>query len=169
MIKLTQTKLAYFLLVGAAIALALKAPSCMAFLPPTVQQHNTNTIHVQPFSHHVVSLFPISGYGIRAATFGIADKDLLAKTAKLDDVVFVDARGADEVAEASLERPFVHGNFILQGELDHLTQILPSKSAPIIVFCKMGSRAAKVKATLEEQGYNNVLNAGGLGDVDFLP
>ncbi|CAJ1949141.1 unnamed protein product [Cylindrotheca closterium] len=88
--------------------------------------------------------------------------------AKLKGVVFVDARGHEEIAEASLDKPFVHGNFILRGEMEHVHQILPSKSAPIIVFCKMGGRAAKVKAGLEAEGYTNVLNAGGLGDVDFL-
>ena len=163
--NLTRVNLACFLL--GVTALATKA-TVMAFLPTPIQ--HTTTSHRVPatFSRHAVSLFQMPDYSERAANFGMADKDVLAETAKLEDVVFVDARGLDEIAEVSLDRPFVHGNFILQGELDHLTKILPSKSAPIIVFCKMGGRAAKVKATLEEQGYSNVLNAGGIGDVDFL-
>jgi len=125
-----------------------------------------------PFSRrHDFSIFfnRVPDYAERQVTFGIADKDVLAETAKLGDVVLVDVRSLEEIAEASLDRPFVHGNFILKGELSHLTKILPSKTNPIIVFCAMGGRASRVKATLEEQGYQTVLNAGGLRDLDFLP
>lgn len=108
-------------------------------------------------------------YTTRQVSFGLAEKSALAEIAKKKDAVFVDARSMEEIAEAALDRPFVHGNFILQGEVGHLRQILPNKNAPIIVFCKMGGRAKQVCETLEQNGYTNVSNAGGLADVDFLP
>lgn len=140
-----------------------------------MHQHNfsvTNRIRSPPQRREFSVLNSSSQdptYATRQSNFGMANKDVLAETAKLDDVVFVDARGLDEIAEASLDIPFVHGNFILKQELGHLHQILPNKKAHIIVFCKAGGRAQKVKQTLEANGYVNVLNAGGLGDIDFLP
>lgn len=148
------------------------ASTARGFLPASV--HHATSIIQQPSSFFQqpardFSIFSQApDYAERQANFGMADKAVLAETAKLQDVVFVDARGAEEIAELSLDRHFVHGNFILNGKLDHLHQILPSRSAHIIVFCKMGGRAAKVKATLEQEGYKNVLNAGGISDVDFL-
>ena len=39
------------------------------------------------------------------------------------------------------------------------------KAAPILVFCKAGSRAAKALEVLIELGYSNVVNGGGITDV----
>ncbi len=38
-------------------------------------------------------------------------------------------------------------------------------AAPVIVFCRSGRRAGKAKEMLEQKGYTNVLNAGGLTDL----
>eukprot|EP00526_Cylindrotheca_closterium_P023188 CAMPEP_0113638050 /NCGR_PEP_ID=MMETSP0017_2-20120614/19927_1 /TAXON_ID=2856 /ORGANISM="Cylindrotheca closterium" /LENGTH=169 /DNA_ID=CAMNT_0000549127 /DNA_START=92 /DNA_END=601 /DNA_ORIENTATION=- /assembly_acc=CAM_ASM_000147 len=167
--NLTRTNLACLIL-----GVTTLASTVMGFLPTSSVHYKyaTTTTRIQePCSqfHRDFSIFyQAPSYADREVSFGMADKEVLAKTAKLWDAVFVDARGLEEIAKDSLDRPFVHGHFILQGELNHLHQILPSRSAHIIVFSKMGGRAAKVKATLEKEGYKNVLNAGGLKDVDFL-
>jgi rhodanese-related sulfurtransferase len=41
-------------------------------------------------------------------------------------------------------------------------------SAPVIVFCRSGRRAAKAKEVMEQMGYTKVLNAGGLKDLTYL-
>jgi rhodanese-related sulfurtransferase len=38
-------------------------------------------------------------------------------------------------------------------------------AAPVIIFCRSGRRAVSAKATLEQKGYTNVINAGGLTDL----
>jgi rhodanese-related sulfurtransferase len=45
--------------------------------------------------------------------------------------------------------------------------ILPDMDAPIIVHCGSGVRASVVKTILEDLGYTNVMNAGGLTDLEF--
>lgn len=42
------------------------------------------------------------------------------------------------------------------------------KEVPIIIYCGSGRRANKAKEVLEGQGYKIVVNAGGLGDIDYL-
>jgi phage shock protein E len=140
-----------------------------SFAPQHFLQHKqTPRIAARDFSLFS-SFLEDPSYSTRQLSFGLEDKGVLAEIAKKEDVVFVDARSMEEIAEEALPRPYVHGNFILQEDLQHLHQILPSKTAPIVVFCKMGGRAKKVCDTLEKNGYTNVSNAGGLADVDFLP
>jgi rhodanese-related sulfurtransferase len=45
--------------------------------------------------------------------------------------------------------------------------IFPDMNAPIIVYCASGIRATVVKSILEDLGYTNVMNAGGLTDLEF--
>ena len=40
--------------------------------------------------------------------------------------------------------------------------------APVVIFCGSGRRAGKAKEVLEQKGYTNVLNAGGLKDLTYL-
>ena len=111
-------------------------------------------------------------YGMRKASFGIEDKDVLKTVAssKSDNVVFVDVRNPDEIAEAQCSRPFVEGKFLLEGDCDatNVQKYLPNKQAPHIVYCAKGGRAQKACQKLKELGYSNVYNAGGLSDIDFL-
>jgi rhodanese-related sulfurtransferase len=43
--------------------------------------------------------------------------------------------------------------------------LLNFNAAPVIIFCRSGRRAVSAKATLEQKGYTNVINAGGLTDL----
>lgn len=45
------------------------------------------------------------------------------------------------------------------------SSLIPDLNAPIIVYCASGIRATTSKRVLEEQGYTNVMNAGGLEDM----
>lgn len=38
-------------------------------------------------------------------------------------------------------------------------------AAPVILYCASGMRAKKVKTILQQQGYENVLNAGGANNL----
>ena len=46
-----------------------------------------------------------------------------------------------------------------------IAEITTNKDAPIFLYCKSGRRSGFAKQTLEELGYSNVINAGGLKDV----
>lgn len=47
-------------------------------------------------------------------------------------------------------------------------RVVTNQTAPVIVFCRSGRRAGKAKEVLEQMGYTNVLNAGGLNDLRYL-
>lgn len=46
--------------------------------------------------------------------------------------------------------------------------LIPSQTDPVVIYCGSGIRAATSKSVLENMGYTNVLNAGGLSDVEYL-
>jgi phage shock protein E len=43
------------------------------------------------------------------------------------------------------------------------------KAKPIVVYCASGGRAGKAKRALEDAGYTNVVNGGGLDDLQDGP
>jgi rhodanese-related sulfurtransferase len=47
--------------------------------------------------------------------------------------------------------------------------LLPDKTVPIILHCASGKRSAKAASILKEKGYEQVFNAGGIGEVSYLP
>ena len=47
----------------------------------------------------------------------------------------------------------------------HIHTITADKDAPIVLYCKSGRRSGLAKETLEQMGYSNVTNAGGVNDV----
>jgi rhodanese-related sulfurtransferase len=46
--------------------------------------------------------------------------------------------------------------------------MLPDLTAPVLVYCASGKRAAQAQQTLKDIGYEDVLNLGGYKDLDYL-
>jgi len=90
--------------------------------------------------------------------------------------VVLDTRTVDEIAKDGLlktpNNQWVHAP-CTPDECKLLsvasTSLIRDKSAPVVVYCASGKRAAKAKETLESQGYKYVFNAGGFpGDIGYL-
>ena len=102
----------------------------------------------------------------------IASEDQVRSALKNKKAILVDVRSQGEIASNGKVQvhqrgwlnapgtPF--GCTVLQEQAD---QLLPDKSVPIILYCASGKRAQKAKSILEEQGYKQVLNAGGAKDL----
>jgi phage shock protein E len=48
------------------------------------------------------------------------------------------------------------------------TTLIPDLNAPVVVYCALGFRAATSQRVLQQAGYTNVLNAGGLDDLNRI-
>jgi rhodanese-related sulfurtransferase len=81
----------------------------------------------------------------------------------------LDVRGVDEILESGYLKTghkLVHAQCTVDAcPLLSLAaeDLIPDKSAPVVVYCVAGKRAAKAKEVLEAKGYKNVVNAGGFG------
>jgi len=78
------------------------------------------------------------------------------------NAVFLDVRSEAEVAAKSLEGQAQEVLFVpcTRDDASMLKskagEILPDKTAHVIVFCRSGARASMAKNTLEDLGYQNV-------------
>ncbi|MFV8816778.1 rhodanese-like domain-containing protein [Haliea sp. E17] len=86
---------------------------------------------------------------------------LLAAPA-LADAVWIDVRTPEEFAE-----DHIAGDKLVPYEdiLPAVTEAFPDKSTEIHLYCGSGRRAGIAKAQLDEAGYTNVVNAGGIDDA----
>lgn len=109
-------------------------------------------------------------YDLRSNSLGFASKDGVKAAASNPDAVFLDVRSQAEIDAASLEadKPVIHATCVSSDSCPALEQLPKDKDAPVIVFCASGKRASDAKQVLESKGHTNILNAGGLGDLDYL-
>lgn len=118
------------------------------------------------------ALFMDLSYGMRKAAFGISDKEKLQQVASRNkNCAWVDVRSPDEIRQQPCsQKPVVSASYLLQDDCTESAVLkdLPDKSAHQIVFCAKGGRAKKACAKLEKLGYENVYNAGGVKDLDFV-
>ena len=78
------------------------------------------------------------------------------------DAVWIDVRSAEEYnaghVAAAVNIPYTD----ISGRIDEVTE---DKGALIYVYCRSGRRSGLAQSTLEEAGYSNVVNLGGLEDA----
>ncbi len=82
-----------------------------------------------------------------------------------DGALVIDVRSAGEFSgghiEGSINIPHtVIAKKIAQHETD--------KAKSIIVYCRSGARSSTAKKSLEDKGYTNIINGGGLGDMEKI-
>jgi sulfur-carrier protein adenylyltransferase/sulfurtransferase len=77
---------------------------------------------------------------------------------RLEEIVLLDVREADEYEQGALPRA-VH---LPRGFLEFQVEgRIPDKSAPVVVYCAAGSRSVFAAKTMEELGYENVVSLAG--------
>jgi len=78
------------------------------------------------------------------------------------DAVWIDVRTPQEYSSGHLDG----ATNIPHTEIgDQIASVTEDKSAPIKLYCRSGGRAGMAKEKLEEMGYTNVENVGGLDDA----
>ena len=85
-----------------------------------------------------------------------------ADTSNADEVLVIDVRSKEEWDSGHVDRA-VH---IPHTEIaERISEVTDNRDAKIVVYCAVGGRAGKAKATLETLGFTNVENGGGYDDV----
>jgi phage shock protein E len=105
----------------------------------------------------------------------VATRDEVREALSNPKTTVLDVRGVDEILKDGFFRTpnnqWVHAACTLE-DCPLLSvaahSLIRDKSAPILVYCAAGKRAAKAKELLESLGYQRVLNGGGLGDLSYL-
>ncbi len=108
-------------------------------------------------------LFPLVFSLCGLASCSPAPEDLWARKAlraKIEQkATIVDVRSQSEYRTGHVAGALNIPHLQIQ---DRLAELPQNQSAPIIVYCGIGGRAATAKKSLEAAGYTNVWNLGGL-------
>lgn len=98
----------------------------------------------------------------RLATFTLLAFMLSACGLFAPQTVWIDVRSADEYTEDHIDdiTNIPHTEIVAR-----ISDLDLSKSTPIKVFCRSGVRAGLALTALEELGYTNVENVGGIADA----
>ena len=78
------------------------------------------------------------------------------------EALWIDVRTAQEFNTGHVSQAVNIPYEEIAGSIAGLTE---DKDAPIYVYCRSGRRSGIAKATLEEAGYSNVTNLGGLEEA----
>lgn len=90
----------------------------------------------------------------------------ILRAAEPDNAIWIDVRTVEENQESSIPG---HPNILYTEIGDKITSITSDKDAPIYLYCRSGRRSGIAKETLEQMGYTNVTNAGGIDEVRKRP
>ena len=87
---------------------------------------------------------------------------LFSSTAWASSSIYIDVRTSDEF-EAGHVSVAKHIPYDVIAE--RIGEVTTDKDAEIFLYCRSGNRAGKAQTTLEEMGYTNVTNLGGLEEA----
>ena len=88
-------------------------------------------------------------------------KELMDST---DDYVLVDVRTEEEYEEGHIPGAILIPHDEIE---DRAEEELPDMGQTILVYCRSGNRSAQVADILEEMGYRDVQDFGGIQDWPF--
>lgn len=94
-----------------------------------------------------------------SAIFGTSDNSKLTETIK-EGAFLVDVRTPGEFASGSVKGAV---NIPLDTVNSQLAKFKGKKN--IVVFCRSGNRSGQAKSILEQNGFQNVINGGTVGNV----
>ncbi len=98
--------------------------------------------------------------GIFRLFFGAATDAGIEEYHKTQGAILLDVRTPEEFADGHIP----DSRNLSLSELERIEEEIPEKDAPIFVYCHSGNRSRQAKAVLEQMGYCNVRDIGGIVD-----
>lgn len=87
---------------------------------------------------------------------------LLTASGVSAEPVYIDVRSESEYQSGHIDG---HTNIPHTEIVSGVDAMGLDKESEIVLYCRSGGRAGMAQAALMEQGYSNVVNAGGMNDV----
>lgn len=83
-----------------------------------------------------------------------------------EGTLVVDVRSREEAAASGI---YPGAIVIPVDEAERRISEFGAKDKPVVLYCRSGNRAGRVKQMLEKNGFTSVTNAGGLTDMPGTP
>lgn len=91
----------------------------------------------------------------------------LEEILKNREIIFIDVREKEELANGTIEKSLHIPLTELQNHLEELKN-LEDKKKTIIFYCRSGARSQKVVDFLKNKAFNHVYNGGGFNELLIL-
>ena len=148
-----------FLLLAALLALAIGLTACAPQAPaPTATPATTITPEASPAATQEAAEAPKAEY-----------RQLTAEQAKArmdsgDEVIILDVRTPEEYAQGHIPGAVL---LPVSNITSDALELLPDKSAEILVYCRSGNRSRQAANALVDMGYTAVYDFGGIGSWPY--
>ncbi len=106
-----------------------------------------NTTQVDTLTHQTIS--------------AVTAKEMIDKD---DSIIILDVRTKDEFDEGHIKNALLLPDTEVE---DKAQELLPDKDATILIYCRSGRRSALSATKLDELGYTNVYDFGGIIDWPY--
>lgn len=80
------------------------------------------------------------------------------------EVIILDVRTEEEFAQGHLKNAILLPDYNVTEKAE---SVLPDKNAPIIVYCRSGRRSSGASEALNQLGYSNIFDLGGIIDWPY--
>ena len=148
-----------FILLAALLALAIGLTACAPQAPaPTATPAATITPEASPAATQEAAEAPKAEY-----------RQLTAEQAKArmdsgDEVIILDVRTPEEYAQGHIPGAVL---LPVSNITSDALELLPDKSAEILVYCRSGNRSRQAANALVDMGYTAVYDFGGIGSWPY--
>lgn len=91
-------------------------------------------------------------------TISFEEMERLISTSKISNYVILDVRTEEEYKEGRIKNSILIPDY----EIENVLNKVPDKDTYIFVYCRSGNRSKKAAVKLNNMGYKNVYDAGGI-------
>ena len=91
-------------------------------------------------------------------TISFEEMERLISTSKVSNYVILDVRTEEEYKQGRIKNSILIPDY----EIDNVLNKVPDKDTYIFVYCRSGNRSKKATIKLNNMGYKNVYDAGGI-------
>ena len=91
-------------------------------------------------------------------TVSFEEMEKLISTSKISNYIILDVRTEEEYKQGRIKNSILIPDY----EIENVLNKVPDKDTYIFVYCRSGSRSKKATLKLNDMGYKNVYDAGGI-------
>ena len=91
-------------------------------------------------------------------TISFEEMERLISTSKVSNYVILDVRTEEEYKQGRIKNSILIPDY----EIENILNKVPDKNTYIFVYCRSGNRSKKATLKLNNMGYKNVYDAGGI-------
>ncbi|MFZ7120703.1 MAG: rhodanese-like domain-containing protein [Eubacteriaceae bacterium] len=108
--------------------------------------------------------FMLCGCSVNNVVKSITPQEVKEKMGDNADIILLDVRTQEEYDQGHIPGSILLPLDKLESQIEN---VIPNKNAEIIIYCRSGNRSAKAADLLEQLGYKDISDLGGIIDWPY--